>query len=193
VSSILPAVWAGVDVGGRRKGFHLALVDADRLRAGPARVSTVTEAVRWLKWRSPALVAVDSPRLPAPDGARSRPEERELARSICNIRYTPESARLARNRYYEWIVRGLALYAALEEAGLPAIECFPTASFTRWAGPRGRQTRSVWTREALAQTGLLGVPTPLGQDGRDAVAAALTARAHELGLTESFGPIVVPR
>jgi predicted nuclease with RNAse H fold len=186
-------VWAGVDVGGRKKGFHLALVDARQLRAGPTRVATVDQALRWLKWRSPTLVAVDSPRLPAPDGARSRLEERELARSICNIRYTPEAARLARNRYYEWIVRGLALYAALDEAGLPAIECFPTASFTRWAGPRGPRTRSAWTREALARLGLLGVPTSLSQDGRDAVAAALTARAHALGLTESFGPIVVPR
>jgi predicted nuclease with RNAse H fold len=186
-------VWAGVDVGGRKKGFHLALVDAYRLRGGPTRVATVSQAVRWLQWRAPSLVAVDSPRSPAPDGARSRPEERELARSICNIRYTPELARLRRNRYYEWIVRGLALYAALEEAGLPAIECFPTASFTRWAGPRGKRTRSGWTREALAEMGLLGVPMLLGQDGRDAVAAALTARAHELGLTESFGPIVVPR
>jgi predicted nuclease with RNAse H fold len=186
-------VWAGVDVGGRRKGFHVALVDSDRLRAGPARLATVSETVRWLKWRSPRLVAVDSPCVPAPDGFRSRPEERELARSICRIRYTPEAARLARNRYYEWIVRGLALYAALEEAGLPAIECFPTASFTRWAGPRGTRTRSAWTREALAQAKLGGIPSPLGQDGRDAIAAALTARAHERGLTESFGPIVVPR
>jgi predicted nuclease with RNAse H fold len=186
-------VWAGVDVGGRRKGFHVALVDSDRLRAGPAQLATVAETVRWLKWRSPRLVAVDSPCVPAPDGLRSRPEERELARSICRIRYTPESARLARNRYYEWIVRGLALYAALEEAGLPAIECFPTASFTRWAGPRGTRTRPAWTREALAQTKLGGIPSPLGQDGRDAIAAALTARAHERGLTESFGPIVVPR
>lgn len=33
----------------------------------------------------------------------------------------------------------------------------------------------------------------LGQDKRDAIGAALTARAHALGDTEAFGDIVVPR
>src|SRR5207247_4668529 len=130
-------VWAGVDVGGRRKGFHLALVDDERLHAGPVRVSSVPGAVRWLRWRAPRLVAVDSPRSPAPDGLRSRPEERLLASRVCGIRFTPERALLRPSRYYEWIVRGLELYSALEEAGLTVVECFPTASFTRWAGARG--------------------------------------------------------
>ena len=134
-----------MDVGGRRKGFHLAIVDDARLRAGPVRVAGVREAVRWLCWRSPRLIAVDSPRAPAPTGDRSRPEERLLARSVCGIRYTPERALLRSSRYYAWILNGLALYAALEEAGLEAIECFPTASFTRWAGARGSRTRAALT------------------------------------------------
>src|SRR5438093_12988976 len=96
-------VWAGVDVGGRRKGFHLAVVDGERLHAGPVRVASVRDAVRWLRWRTPRLVAVDSPRSPAPDGLRSRPEERLLASSVCGIRFTPEGALLRRSRYYEWI------------------------------------------------------------------------------------------
>ena len=185
-------LWAGVDVGGRRKGFHLAAVDGERLHAGPVRVSGVRDAVRWLRWRAPRLVAVDSPRSPAPDGLRSRPEERLLASNVCGIRFTPERALLGRSRYYEWILRGLELYAALEDAGLTVIECFPTASFTRWAGARGARTRAVWTREALAGSGLAGVPLRLNQDERDAIAAALTARCHELGLAERFGEIVVP-
>jgi predicted nuclease with RNAse H fold len=185
-------VWAGVDVGGRRKGFHLALVDERRLRAGPTRVRSVADAIRWLQWRTPTGVAVDSPRSAAPDGCRSRPEERELARRICHIRYTPERALLERNRYYEWILRGLELYVALEEAGFAAVECFPTASFTRWAGARGTKTRASWTREALLEFQLENVPRSLSQDGRDAIAAALTARSHARGLTESIGEIVVP-
>jgi predicted nuclease with RNAse H fold len=186
------AVWAGVDVGGRRKGFHLALIDEQRVRAGPVRKATVAEAVRWLRWRAPDLVAVDSPIEPAPDGMRSRPEERLLARSVCHIRYTPPRSALSRSRYYEWILRGLALYAALDEAGLTAIECFPTASFTRWAGPRGTATRAAWTRAALSSLGLAGVPAALSQDGRDAIAAALTARALDQGRAERLGRIVVP-
>jgi predicted nuclease with RNAse H fold len=186
------AVWAGVDVGGRRKGFHLALVDEERLRAGPVRKATVAEAIRWLSWRVPRLVAVDSPIEPAPDGMRSRPEERLLTRAVCGIRYTPDRATLSRSHYYEWILRGLDLYAALEVAGLAAIECFPTASFTRWAGPRGSATRAAWTRTALAALGVAGVPPGLSQDGRDAIAAALTARVLDQGRAERFGKIVVP-
>jgi predicted nuclease with RNAse H fold len=186
------AVWAGVDVGGRRKGFHLALIDERRLRAGPVRKATVVDAIRWLSWRVPQVVAVDSPIEPAPDGTRSRPEERLLARTVCGIRYTPDRATLSRSRYYEWILRGLELYAALEEAGLSAIECFPTASFTRWVGPRGSATRAAWTRTALATLGVAGLPPGLSQDGRDAIAAALTARVLDQGHAERFGKIVVP-
>jgi len=82
---------------------------------------------------------------------------------------------------------------ALEEAGLEAVECFPTAAWTRWVGPRRGRSRAAWTREALPALGLEGIPTRTNQDERDAVAAAVTARAHSRGLTESFGEIVVPR
>jgi len=186
-------VWAGVDVGGRRKGFHLALVDGEGLHAGPEHVRRVEEAVLWLRWRSPQLVAVDSPRFPAPEGSLSRPEERELARAVCGIRYTPEYAALLESRrYYQWILNGFDLYSALEEAGLDAIECYPTASFTRWAGPRGSRPRTDWSRRALRRAGLAGLPPRLNQDERDAIGAALTARCYDLDLAESFGEIVVP-
>jgi predicted nuclease with RNAse H fold len=185
-------VWAGVDVGGRRKGFHLAVVDARRLRGGPVRKQTVRRAVDWLLWHAPRLVAVDSPIEPAADGLRSRPEERQLAGTVCRLRYTPHRAALGANRYYDWILHGLELYAALDEAGLEAFECFPTASFTRWAGPRGDATRAAWTRGALGSLGLPGIPARLNQDGRDAIAAALTARCLDQGRAERIGQIVVP-
>ena len=182
-----------MDVGGRRKGFHAAAVDEEALLAGPVRLTDVRGAVAWLRQVEPRLVAIDSPRSPAPSGRLSRTEERELARRVCGIRYTPNQARLESNSFFEWIEHGLELYAALERAGLLAIECFPTASFTRWAEPRGEETRASWTRRAVAGLGLDGVPRRMNQDGRDAIAAALTARAHHLGQTDSFGAIVVPR
>ncbi len=187
------SVWAGVDVGGRRKGFHAALIDSQSLLAGPMRLASVAEVVAWLLSRAPRLVAVDSPRSAAPNGCLSRPEERQLAREVCGIRYTPARALLETNAYYEWILHGFELYRGLENAALPAIECFPTASWTRWAGRRGAKTRASWSREALAGLGLAGVPTRTSQDARDAVAAAVTARCHDLGSTRSFVQIVVPR
>jgi predicted nuclease with RNAse H fold len=185
-------VWAGVDVGGTRKGFHVAVVDDDRLVGGPRRVATPGEVVEFLGELSTRLVAVDSPREPAPDGARSRADERALAVAVCGIRYTPDAAAVAASTYYEWIRNGLELYTALSAARFRAIECFPTASWTRWAGPRGARSRARWSHEALAGRALAGVPGRLSQDDRDAIGAALTARAFERGVTESFGTIVVP-
>jgi predicted nuclease with RNAse H fold len=181
--------WGGVDVGGRRKGFHAAIVDHRALVAGPLRLPDATAAVTWLARHEPELVAVDSPCRPAPEGLRSRPCERELASEICGIRYTPDEKLLWSSAYYEWILNGFELYAALDRAGLDAIECFPTASWTRWAGPR-RGTRAAWSARALA--GLLPGTPRLSQDGRDAIAAALTARSAAVGAVERFGEIVVP-
>jgi predicted nuclease with RNAse H fold len=143
-------LWAGVDVGGRRKGFHVAvisntsLVDLDALPAPH-------EVVAWLAEHGPHLTAVDSPLVPAIEGERSRAGERALvAAGVCSLRYTPDRQALAANpMYYEWIAHGFELYQALSGAGLSAIECFPTASWTRWAGPRRKASRAAWSRAAV--------------------------------------------
>jgi predicted nuclease with RNAse H fold len=127
-------------------------------------------------------------------GERSRADERALARAVCSIRYTPDEATLRaphRSDYYGWVLQGLDLFAALATAEVATVECFPTASVTRWAGPRGTASRARWSTAALESLGVAGVAA-LGQDGRDAVLAAMTARAHAAGATEAFGDIVVP-
>jgi len=183
--------WLGVDVGGRRKGFDVALID-DRevllLCSGLDRdgVIEVVESAR------PAVVAVDCPRCCANQGESTRAGERQLARAICGIRWTPDESRVRTNPYYAWIVAGLALYAALAERHIDVIEVFPTASWTRWHGRRDGQPRSTWTKQALATLGLGGVPARTNQDQRDAIASAITGRQYSLGLTETIGEIVVP-
>ncbi|HEV3408029.1 MAG TPA: DUF429 domain-containing protein [Gaiellaceae bacterium] len=184
-------MWAGVDVGGRRKGFHIAIVDEGGLR-DLTRLRRPGDVAAWLAERAPRVIAVDSPIAAAADGRASRACERHLASKVCGIRYTPERARLAGNAYYEWIEHGLELYEALRAGPSTVIESFPTASWTRWAGTRGSRSRASWTEAALRGLGLERLPRRLGQDSRDAVAAALTARAYERGETESFGEIVVP-
>jgi predicted nuclease with RNAse H fold len=184
--------WAGVDVGGRRKGFHVAVIDEDRLiRAGGLK--RPRDVVAFLSEVQTRVVAVDSPRTAAPDGARSRACERRLAREVCGIRYTPDRVVLQEgNPYHEWIVHGLELYSALESSRWSVIECFPTASWTRWLGRRGGASRATWTQSGLALLDLDGIPSTTSQDFRDAIAAALTARLHDLAQTEAFDEIEVP-
>jgi predicted nuclease with RNAse H fold len=185
------ARWMGVDVGGRRKAFDVALVE-DRRLVGMRQRQSVDHVVAWVASVGPTVVAIDSPRSCAPPGRTHRPEEKALRDAVGGIRWTPPSSNLERNPYYAWIVEGLRLYEALEQQPVDVIECFPTASWTRWLGPRDGRRRSTWTREGLAALGLEGVPSRSSQDARDAIAAALTARDYEAGRFDAFGDIIVP-
>lgn len=188
---VVVARWLGIDVGGKRKGFDAAVVDERGLCELVGRLNrddVVTLAQVW----TPQLVAIDSPQSWAPDGEITRIGERLLNRTVCGIRWTPDRHAGATIGYYSWIREGLALYEALELHGIAAVEVFPTASWTRWIGPRGSASRASWTRRALASLELAGVPQRTNQDQRDAIAAAVTARQHMLGATEAFGEIIVP-
>ena len=94
------------------------------------------------------------------------------------------------NSYYEWIVEGLRLYDALAREPVEVVECFPTASWTRWHGSREGCSRAAWTREALAALNLEGLPSRTNQDVRDAIAAALTARDYAHDHFDAFGDII---
>ena len=185
------ATWAGVDVGGKRKGFDVAVID-DRQIVALQGGLTCGQVVGLLLESRPAVIAIDSPCCCAPDGHNARDGERQLARSICGIRWTPDARRVHASAYYAWILEGLALFDALAAHGVAAIEVFPTASWTRWHGRRGPRTRAAWTRQGLAALGLDGVPARTNQDQRDAIAAAMTARQHDRDRTETIGDIVVP-
>ena len=140
----------------------------------------------------PRVAAIDSPRTCAPGGQTARQGERQLANSICGIRWTPDESHVQASAYYAWIIEGLALFKALAMRGVEVIKVFPTASWTRWHGQRGSRTRPAWTRQGLAALGLDGVPARTNQDQRDAIAAAMTARQHTVAMTETIGDIVVP-
>jgi predicted nuclease with RNAse H fold len=106
------AKWIGVDVGGRKKGFDVALID-DRavlqLEGGLDR----GDVVELVERARPKVVAIDSPCRCAPEGHTSRDGERLLAKSICGIRWTPDERKVHASAYYAWVVEGLALFKAL--------------------------------------------------------------------------------
>ena len=178
-------------MGGKRKGFDVAVIDDRRVLALQSH-QTCEQVAETVIAKRPAVVAIDSPRSCAPEGQTARDSELQLARSICGIRWTPDARRVRASAYYAWIVEGLALFDALAAHGGEVIEVFPTASWTRWYGKRGPRTRAAWTRQGLAALGLNGVPARTSQDQRDAIAAAMTARQHSLAQTETMGDIVVP-
>jgi predicted nuclease with RNAse H fold len=181
----------GVDVGGKRKAFDVAVID-DRRLVDLRRRQSLEDVTAYVAQAGPTVVAIDSPRSCAAVGETHRPEEKALRDAVCGIRWTPSQSHLEGNPYYEWIVEGLRLFAALEHLPCHVIECFPTASWTRWLGPRAGRPRSLWTRQGLATLGLENLPTRCSQDARDAIAAAVTAREYGLRRVETFGDIVVP-
>ena len=185
--------FAGVDVGGRRKGFDVAIIDSRGALVGTGKRLDTAQAAELVRSFAPTLVAIDSPCSAAPPGARTRDGERQLSRALCGIRWTPDERTLAEGDYYDWVRRGRALYDLLADRRMSTIEVFPTASWTRWHGPRARRRRSAWSHEALMQLGVGELPARTSQDLRDAVAAAVTAYQHVRGDTESFGEIVVPK
>jgi predicted nuclease with RNAse H fold len=183
--------WVGVDVGGKRKGFDVAVVDERRLLELEGGLDC-EEVVQFVERAAAELVAIDGPISCARDGESTREGERQLSRAVCNIRWTPDTQTVRANPYYAWILEGLALFDALAAREITAMEVFPTASWTRWFGKRGAASRAAWSQRGLAGIGLQGIPERTNQDQRDAIAAAVTARQHTHGLTELMGTIVVP-
>lgn len=128
----------GIDVGGERKGFHaVALRDGalDQRRTTP----DATELAQWCRDLGAAVIAVDAPCRWSIDG-RARPAERELMAQGIQCFASPSRARALEHpsNYYGWMLRGEALYRALEPShplatGLPSpgqsccFETFPHA------------------------------------------------------------------
>lgn len=193
-------VAVGIDVGGRRKGFHAAALRDREIVAGPCQLGSLADVVAWIDELAPTCAAIDSPRRGAGPGETRREDERLFAaEKICGIRWTPDerTMRERRDPYYEWILHGFELYRALEPKRVEVIECFPTATWSVCFEPRGGRRRARWSREALDRLNLDGLPARrLNQDDRDAIAAAYTALlwTAEPRRAETFGrDLIVPK
>jgi predicted nuclease with RNAse H fold len=103
---------------------------------------------------------------------------------LANPQWTPPAT-----QPLPWITLGQRVFTTCEAAGLVAIECFPTASYTRLGQMDGQE---------LNIPGRMFAHSRLAHDILDASVAALTAdlfvagNATELGGGDGLGTIVVP-
>ena len=205
-----PATVVGIDVGGRRKGFH-AVALRDGRHAGQFTSSDPEALGHWCREEIGArVIAIDAPCRWSSDG-RPRPCERELmARGIrCFPSPSRERAIEHPSDFYGWMLRGEALYQALEPShpllsGLPTngpacFETFPHA--ITWHLRGGNATAALKRSQRLALLERAGIdPDPLTSiDLIDAALCALAAdqvarggACHTYGEAGS-GWILVPR
>jgi len=200
----------GIDVGGAQKGFNaVALVDGaylDRLQT-----RSVRELVRWVRDDVGArVVAVDSPcRWRA--GKSGRAAERELMESGIRCFLTPTRREAMHNAtgYYDWMLRGMELFLALEkthslydaETSIGrrcSFETFPHAITWHLRGGNADAKRKRSQRLTLLRAHGVRVADLTNMDWIDAALCALAADVFAAGCRMHFygdrrtGHIVVP-
>jgi len=109
---------AGIDVGGARKGFHAVLLEGRRV-VDQLNISDAEALAGWCLRAE--RIAIDAPCGWALPGERSRLCERQLlAKGVhCFATPTREAALASRSNFYGWVLRGEALYQALQRFGVP--------------------------------------------------------------------------
>ena len=177
----------GIDVGGKRKGFHAVLLSSQSIQAVFKHTDPV-QLVTWSLSHQPVAIAIDAPCGWSNSGG-SRESERSLAHQGKRIPCfcTPTRARAAQSRFYDWVFNGEQLYQAFNRQSISPIETYPHGVseiiLQQSPLPAKKQARR---QAALAKMGLLN-PCLTSVDLRDAALAALTADAFREYQTHAFG------
>ncbi len=200
----------GIDVGGPRKGFHAVALTGGAYAAQLA--TRYAEALaRWCRSVVQAsVIAIDAPCRWSCDG-RARPCERELRQQgiVCFASPTRQAAVAHPTGYYDWMLRGEALYRALEPShplatALPidrpgCFETFPHAITWHLRSGQAQASQKRTQRRALLQQAGIDLAPLTSIDWIDAALCALTAHhAASGGPCVHYGEpetgwIVVPR
>jgi len=190
----------GIDVGGSRKGFH-AVALTDGAYVSHLATREVGELSHWCRATMQArVIAIDAPCRWSHDG-QPRPCERELMQQGIRCFSTPTRERAVGHRtdYFGWMLRGEALYQALEPGwplcrSLPldgqrcCFETFPHAiTWQLRGGAADASMKRIQRRQLLAEAGIDLAPLP-SIDLIDAALCAFTAhQAASGGGCRSFG------
>ncbi len=140
---------AGIDVGGKKKGFHVVVLRGPTI-LGVKVTSDPREVVRWCSELGVTIVAVD-----APCGwtrgveRKSREAEAMLAQLGYSAHATPTRERALQSSFYEWMLNGEQLYQALG-ADYPLFRgeyptprfCFETYPYLATCGYAGKRLKA---------------------------------------------------
>ena len=204
--SEFPAV-AGIDVGGQRKGFHLVVLKGKTVLHS-VRHCNANGVVADCQNHGVMAVAIDAPcRWGNGEGARTA--ERELAQEGVFSYATPTRERAGAHAFYQWMLNGEALYAALSQSypllehrnyrgGMVSFETFPHAITCAMRGTENTPAKKKRTqRGELLDT--YGIDRALLRsiDAIDAALCALTAQhllRHRISVygEEATGFLFVP-
>ena len=205
-----PLIVAGVDVGGRIKGFHaVALRDGNYM--GKMSSPRASEVADWCRRIGARFIGVDAPCRWSSTG-RARAAERELmaVKIWCLSTPSRETAEAQPKDYFRWMLNGADLFSALESthalfagnsghtAPRLCFETFPHAIATALAGrPCSARQKRTERRRLLESIGVdTGELTNI--DTIDAALCALTAHYFADNGCKKYGDantgyIIVPR
>lgn len=182
--------FAGIDVGGKTKGFHLVGLSEDN-NLQSRHVLAPGDAVRTLKSWGARVVAVDAPMSWAAEG-RARISERQLESYGIHCFKTPCESIAHDKSFYDWVRNGLALYDVLSEhkyrrpielskvdkRSLRMIETFPHAIAMRLSTSDSRGRSKVRFRRQVLRENEINESQLRNIDFVDAALCALLARIY---------------
>jgi len=187
---------AGIDVGGRKKGFHAVALREERIVAKLA-TPVPGQVVAWCRELHVSVVGIDAPCRWSPTG-RARLCERELAGLGISCFSTPSQLVGEVHPFYRWMVNGAELYRLLGphyrlyDGRTPlfeplCFETFPQAIACCLAGKMLSAKNKRVERRRLLDQAALTTDALTSIDEIDAALCALAAQSVLAGSFKVFG------
>ncbi|GAB4058413.1 hypothetical protein GCM10028811_08830 [Uliginosibacterium sediminicola] len=195
------SIVAGIDVGGPRKGYHLAILRQRQILA-VVNSTDPQQILRQCLDAGVSAIAIDAPSQWTSNAASHRTirsAERALLQAGIHCFFTPTRERAAANQsgFYEWMFQGEALYQALAAHYPPARQTQPSTPFCCETFPHaithqalGSETRARLKRSQRSQLlQAIGLADPQldSIDTLDATLCALSAQAILQGASQAYG------
>src|SRR5262245_4610091 len=108
----MPIVVAGIDVGGRKKGFHAVALNEGSFFCKEASANANAMA-DWCRNIGAQIVAVDAPCKWRTLDGRARLAELSMAAEGIACYYAPTEEKARAHAFYAWMLAGQELYSAL--------------------------------------------------------------------------------